>query len=627
MAAGPLLLLAAFAAALIAALLLTPLVRAEARRTGRVAAPRGDRWHRKPTALMGGTAIFLAFFTAMAAMVLFDLADPAQSSVARRGGLGIILAATVMFAAGVVDDRLGLRPASKLILEGTAAAIVVSFGVVFPISPWVSVNVVVTIFWFIALTNALNLLDNMDGVATGVAAISAAFLAATFGLQGDWFMAALCAALAGATLGFLPYNWHPASIFMGDSGSLFLGALLAGLGAAYPAALSQSIFPIFFIPALIVAIPILDTALVTVTRILAGRSPAQGGRDHTTHRLVAMGLSERQAALVLFGLATAGGCVGLVVRFANAPLGLWSIAIFVILLVLLGTYLTRLHTYVPSAADANAHITHLVSNLLYKRRAFEVVLDIVLFALAYYTAYMLRWDAVIPSSQHAILAKTLGIAVASQSVAFGLLGVYRGAWHQITIVDVHRILKAAALGTLITVVAVVFVFRTETFARGVFVIQGILVAILAVGTRASVLSFELVRVSLRASGSRTLIYGAGRAGELALRELQANPQLNFQPVGFIDDDEKKRGHLVHGLPVCGPLADIEAIIERYTPERIVLSTGKVTGARLKRLVEACQESGLELLRLELKFKRVDTGAVGGGDDLPSPAPPVVRSLP
>ena len=348
---------------------------------------------------------------------------------------------------------------------------------------------------------------------------------------------------------------------------------------------------------------------MTLTRILAGRSPAQGGRDHTSHRLVAMGLSERQAALVLFGLAITGGCVGLLVRMVDVAFGLWSIAIFVVALVILGTYLTRLHTYVSGSSGANARITHLVSNLLYKRRAFEVILDIVLFALAYYTAYLLRWDAVIPGSQHAILAKTLGIAVASQSIAFGLLGVYRGAWHRMTIVDVHRIIKAALLGTLITVVAVVFVFRTETFARGVFVIQGILVTLLAVGARSSIRSLDLVRDSLRPAGSRTLIYGAGRAGELALRELLANPHLDLRPIGFIDDDEKKRGLLVHGLPVCGSLDDIQHIVKRYAPERVVLSTGKISDARHERLVAICRDSGLVLLRLELKIQPVDTAPV------------------
>src|SRR5687767_4079448 len=212
-----------------------------------------------------------------------------------------------MFLTGLVDDRFHLRPSSKLVMQALAAAIVVTAGVVYPLTPWTSVNSLATVFWFIALTNALNLLDNMDGVAAGVAALAALFLAITFGIQGGGGeLVALSAALAGAALGFLPYNFHPASIFMGDSGSLFLGALIASVGAAYPSSASVSIVPVLFVPVFIAVIPILDTLLVTVTRTLAGRPISSGGRDHTAHRLVALGLRERQVAMMLYAFAIAG---------------------------------------------------------------------------------------------------------------------------------------------------------------------------------------------------------------------------------------------------------------------------------------------------------------------------------
>jgi UDP-GlcNAc:undecaprenyl-phosphate GlcNAc-1-phosphate transferase len=509
-----------------------------------------------------------------------------------------------MFLTGVIDDRFGMRPASKLVFQGLAAAIVVSFGVVYPISPWMPVNVVATILWFIALTNALNLLDNMDGVAAGISAIAALFLAATFGWERQWVLAGVCAAMAGASIGFLRYNWHPASIFMGDSGSLFIGALLAGLGASYPSTASRSIVPILFIPAVIVAIPILDTALVTLTRTLAGRQLSVGGRDHTTHRLVAMGWSQKQAALLLHALAVSGGGVALIAWRSEAAFGLWTIAIFGVILVVLGVYLARLHTYVPDAQPAQPRVTILVSNLLYKRRALEVVLDITLFAVAYYAAYLLRWDGVIPAAQQTILENTLAVAVASQSVAFGLLGVYRGVWQQMTIVDAHRIVKASLLGTVLTVVVIVFAFRDASFARGIFVIQGMLVALLAIAARSSVRSLESVRASLRPAGTRTLIYGSGKAGELLFREIVSDAQLNLRPVGFIDDVGYHTGRLIHGLPVFAGLSQLTEIVERYRVQKIVVASREISKAQRDQLADLCAELHLSLQERDVTLREV-----------------------
>src|SRR5256712_386261 len=175
------------------------------------------------------------------------------------------------------------------------------------VSPWYVANVVLTLFWFVALTNAFNLLDNMDGVAAGVGAIAAFFLGVAYAHQAAWLHAALAWSLAGATLGFLRYNFHPARIFMGDAGSLFLGAALAGLAATSPTVVSGSLVSILFVPLTIVTIPILDTALVTITRTLAGRSIAEGGRDPPPHRLVALGPGGRQVAPVLHALPALRG--------------------------------------------------------------------------------------------------------------------------------------------------------------------------------------------------------------------------------------------------------------------------------------------------------------------------------
>jgi UDP-GlcNAc:undecaprenyl-phosphate GlcNAc-1-phosphate transferase len=209
----------------------------------------------------------------------------------------------------------------------------------------VPVNVLFTVFWFIGSPTAQP--AGQHGWKAGVAAVAGSFLALTFVLAGAPQLALVCAAMAGAALGFLRYNFPPASIFMGDSGSLALGALIASLGAAYPGTVAVGIVPVLFVPVFVAAIPILDTLLVTTTRTLAGRPVSVGGRDHTTHRLYAMGLSEKQVALLLHAFAASGGALALGLSQADASLSGWLGLLFLVGLGLLAVYLGGLHTYQP----------------------------------------------------------------------------------------------------------------------------------------------------------------------------------------------------------------------------------------------------------------------------------------
>lgn len=595
-----------FLAALVGTLVLTPAVRAFARRVGMVAKPTGDRWHLKPTALLGGVAVFGGFVIGIvvALQTVYGVEGDTIGDGFGWGGVGILLAAFLMFLVGLADDRYKLRPSTKLIFQSLAAATVISFGVVYPVTAWTTVNVLVTFFWFLALTNAINLLDNMDGVAVGVAGIAALFLTATFVAEGAWMLGAICLALAGATAGFLPFNFHRASIFMGDSGSLFIGALLAGLGAAYPTTASASIVSVLFVPALIVIIPILDTALVALSRTLAGRPISVGGRDHTSHRLVAMGLSERQVALLLYGFAACGGALALLLRGRPTGVAVMLGAVFMAGLLLLAAYLGRMHSYSPSETPSG-RVTLLISDLLHKRRAFEVVLDIILFAVAYQAAYLLRWDAAPPQDQLLLFEKSLALAVVAKSVSFGVLGAYRGAWHQVSMPDVHRLLRATLLGSLVTYAALSFIFPAGGFARAIFILDGILTAVLVIAARASFRSLDQVRYALHSEGAPVLIYGAGKAGDLLLRELMLNPALALKPVGVIDDDPAKLGRLVHGYPVLGGAAEVRTMVARSGARKVLVCTRTVAAERLAALQEACRELSVEVLVLRLDLQPLE----------------------
>jgi UDP-GlcNAc:undecaprenyl-phosphate/decaprenyl-phosphate GlcNAc-1-phosphate transferase len=592
-----------FLVALGTTVILTPAVRAVARAMGKVAQPTADRWHNRPTALFGGVGMFLGFVAAVAlgASLLTMQAWAPVAEHFPRQALGIVVAATIMFVTGLADDLMKMRPTSKLVLQALAGAALVTAGVHFALTPWSPVNVVFTLFWFIALTNALNLLDNMDGVTAGVTGVSALFLATLFGLSGEWLYVALALALAGAAFGFLPYNVRPASIFMGDAGSLFHGAMLAGLGAAYTMVGTPPASGVALIPMLIVIVPILDTGLVTLTRTLAGHPITRGGRDHIAHRLVRMGLRESRAALLLSALAAGGGLFAILIAFRPGPVTMWLGAFYVLALVVFGAYLSHLYIYPAEAARSRPIGRILLEELLFRRRLLPVLLDLVIFAIAYTGAYLLRYDGTLPVGQAVLLETTLALAVGCKSVAFLITGVYRGVWSQASLPDLHRVVRGTFLGALFTMAAVVFLFRDAEFARSIFILDGMIAGLLALGLRASFRSLEAVRYSLNGVGARTLVYGAGKAGEVVLRELFSSPDLKLHPVGFIDDEPTKSGRSVHGVPVLGTERELRDAIEKHAIEKVIISTEKVATDRMNRVYAVCRSCDIDVLRLQLRI--------------------------
>ena len=275
-------------AALVAAVL-TYAVRELAHKIGFVAKPKADRWHKRPTAMMGGAAIFLA-----TALMYTAFVPKTKESLILFAG------STFLFIVGLVDDILHIKPYQKLAGQLIGATFVVGMGLKLPITGYELVDIWITVFWIIGITNAVNLLDNMDGLAAGIAAIASISLSFSFAANGQTAELALIAVFIGSLLGFLVFNFNPASIFMGDCGSMFVGFLLStSVLLNQTGGRSRGLVPILAVPVLILFVPIFDTTFVTVLRKLWGKKASEGGRDHTSHRLVALGLSERNAVMML----------------------------------------------------------------------------------------------------------------------------------------------------------------------------------------------------------------------------------------------------------------------------------------------------------------------------------------
>jgi UDP-GlcNAc:undecaprenyl-phosphate GlcNAc-1-phosphate transferase len=450
----------------------------------------------------------------------------------------------------------------------------------------------------------------MDGLAAGIAVIAAISLAVGFALNGQTNELLLVSVFIGTLLGFLIFNFNPASIFMGDCGSMFVGFLLASsVLVGQTGGRSRGILSILAVPVLILFVPIFDTTLVTIIRKLWGRKASQGGRDHTSHRLVALGLSERSAVLMIYFFAVCAGLLSLSVSHMATMQSLGLIGIFTAALAIGGVYLSKVKVYDETEADLatrnNAVFAFLI-NVSYKRRIFEVFLDAFLITFSYYAAYVLLFGSFEGSGNWELFINTAPLLVILKLFAFLGAGVYRGIWRYTSIADFITFFKGVLAGSALSVFTVLLLYRFQNFSRAVFVLDGIILLLMLVGSR---MAFRLIREFLpnatSADGRRVLIYGAGDGGEMVLRELRNNPAWNYRAVGFVDDDPLKKGKVINGLQVYDANGLLGDICQDKAIQEILISSRKISPEALERVREVCRDSDIMLKRAQMKIEPFD----------------------
>ncbi len=338
---------AVFVGSLLCSLVLTPLVLRLAIRRQILDHPGDHKVHESPVPYLGGLAMVGALSAAVLAASL--LSPPESGMTELVTVMGIAIALSVV---GLVDDLRNLGPWVRLAAEIGAGFGVWQAGAGVELFGNGAVDCIVTIVWVVGMTNAFNLLDNMDGLSAGIAVIAAGSFFVIAEVNGQFLVAALCAALAGGAVGFLRHNFHPARIYMGDAGSLYLGFVLAYLGLKLRFDAPDDVT--FLVPILVLAVPILDTTLVTVCRLLNGRSPFQGGQDHISHRLVRVGLPIRAAVGVLYGAAISLGVVALVVSRGDRTTAYLLAGLALAQGLVVGVLLARVPVYRTVAAPVPA---------------------------------------------------------------------------------------------------------------------------------------------------------------------------------------------------------------------------------------------------------------------------------
>lgn len=324
----------AFVASCFASFLLTPFLARLAPKIGMLDHPSSDRWNKRTIPLMGGIAILMG----TVAGVLVTKRINTELAVILVGG-------TLIAVFGVIDDRFGTHPKLKFALQISLALCMVPFGVIVKLLPHRFLSIPLGVLWIVGLINAFNFLDNMDGLSSGIAAIAAFGLAALAFQTNQIAFGVAALALAGSCLGFLRYNFHPARIFMGDCGSMLIGFFLAAIAIGATRNHASSAFSTLVAPTIILGVPIFDTTLVTVLRLKHRIAPWRGGKDHFSHRLVALGLSETKAVFILYILGAILAFAGVAVIKLGIYATIALLTVLILAAVTIAVKLARVECY------------------------------------------------------------------------------------------------------------------------------------------------------------------------------------------------------------------------------------------------------------------------------------------
>ena len=554
-----------------------------------VALPTGERWHADATPTFGGVGIFAGLVAGAGLALAVGAVEPSAEL------FGILGGGALLFAAGLADDLFHLGPLAKLGAQLAAAAIAVASGLTVELfeSDWIALPV--AFLWLVGITNAFNLLDNMDGLAATLAAIACAYFAIDAATEHPSdVVLVLSLALGFACAGFLPFNLRPrggAAVFMGDSGSQLLGFSLAAIGLASSWTVAGTTVATTILPLLVLAVPILDTTLVTLIRLAQRRPVSQGGRDHTSHRLVYYGLSETRAVVLLAAVALAVGATGVAYNILDdGRVTVVGVLVTVVLLVQFASFLSDLEERARSG-DA-ARPVSLLRALTEPRRLLEVVVDFGLMCASFLGAYVLLVDGLGAPAERAVFLAALPVVLTLRYVCFVVAGVYRRVWRFAGTHDAVAVAVACGVSA-VGAYAVVRLQRgsLESFPPQIFLVDAVLAFVLVVAARiAGGRVLAAVDAGREGPRRRVLIVGAGRSGRSLARELRETP--GERVVGFVDDNPGVRRRRVLGVVVAGALEEIDAVLSAAVPDEVVVTIPDAPAERLAPVVQACERAGV-----------------------------------
>jgi UDP-GlcNAc:undecaprenyl-phosphate GlcNAc-1-phosphate transferase len=469
-----------------------------------------------------------------------------------------------------------------------------------------------TVLWIVGVTNAFNLIDGLDGLASGVGIIASLTIGAIAFMHGDLAVAALALLLAGALLGFLRYNFNPARIFLGDSGSLTIGFLLAVL--SIQSSTKGSAAFAMLVPVLSLGLPIADTTIAMMRRFLRSFLPTHEqkaswlrrlygmflpDRRHIHHQLISMGLSHRRVVLVMYAVSWAFGLGAFAVAMTNtvnATLILAAIAVAT----LIGL---RQLQYREMAILQNGMLLPLYQLPVMNRGVFLGFCDLVFAAIAFYAACLIKFaDAMPPAIPMGVLS-LLPVVCGIQLTVMYAMGLYQGTIRLLGMGDLLRIFKIVIVSALLSG-GIVSLFMPYNVPAMVFVIDFYILLSLVVGIRISFHALNYVFLRQSKNGQGVLIYGADTNGALLLQHILNDPSLNLTPIGFLDDTPELEGKRVNGFRIFGGHWKLERLAHRYRIGQILLSDVRIKEKVLHRLSEIADRYDIMIKQPQIHLEDV-----------------------
>jgi UDP-GlcNAc:undecaprenyl-phosphate GlcNAc-1-phosphate transferase len=614
-----------FLLALITSLLFTPVVRSVSRKLGAFDLPGERKVHDQLIPRLGGFSVFVTFnlvllITTHIRFFYFPL------GFLREINFGwLFVASEIVLGLGAVDDLRRIPANIKFLFQIVAGLIVAltCYRIEVISLPFGSVHlgiwsVPLTVLWVVAITNAINLLDGLDGLAAGTSFI---VCLAMFGISlfnQNIGIALISIILAGSILGFLKYNFHPASIFLGDSGAYFLGFMLSLLPLL--GGLKGSTTIAILIPILALGLPIMDTALSMFRRLLRslhimeidqdknvvkffflkGYSMFRADRDHIHHRLLQMGFTQRKAVVLLYAISLIlGGLAFSSVYFKNINYALFMATIGI------ASYIgIRKLGYSEIQFLRNGTLLPLFDVPGFNFKILRIFVDLAFIALSYYLAFLLRFDGKLDPSVKEYYLATIPLVLAAKLGIFYFSGLYKGAWRYTGVSDLMRMLKAVVIGCIASALLLWMLPTYGVFSRAVLMIDFNLLFFFIIGERSSFRILEHLYLSKNHRGRKVLIYGLGRESVHALNEFINNPRLDLSPVGFIDDDQRNQGKQVNGYPVLGSLDSLESIVKSHSISEVIVSQDDIPQEKLDRLSEICNSYQISLRRFQTRLEEI-----------------------
>jgi UDP-GlcNAc:undecaprenyl-phosphate GlcNAc-1-phosphate transferase len=430
--------------------------------------------------------------------------------------------------------------------------------------------------------------------------------------------------LAGSTLGFLRYNFHPASIFLGDSGSYFLGFMISILSLMSsqkgPAAVAV------LVPIIALGLPIMDTAFSMFRRLLKslhilevdrernlirflffhGWSMFKADKEHFHHKLLQTGFTQKKAVVFLYAISIVLGALALsslYFRNINHALLISTIAI--------GSFIgIRKLGYSEVQVLSNGTLLPFFNTPVINRRLLRVFVDMGLISLSYYLAFILRFEGAFSSYTKYYYLSTLPMVLATRITAFYFSGLYKGSWRYAGVPDVLTMIKGVVLGCIASAVLLRIIPDFGIHSRALLLIDFNLLLLFIIGARSSFRILEQFQLAKNHRGRRVLIYGAGKRGVYAAKEFISNPRLDLSPIGFIDENPRYQGKRIIGFPVLGDFDSLEGILAKNSISEVILCREDLSKEKVKRLAEICSSYNIPLRHYKTHLEEIPTPVKG-----------------